>query len=89
MNRPMTKLEEELLHVMYGMRLIVLLENEDGFRQFRFNQEQFKAVSDAVAKAVGMVPDPNREHHEIGNLELSDEKIDLKHFEGLADYYTK
>lgn len=89
MNRPMTKLEEELLHVMYGMRLIVLLENEDGFRQFRFNQEQFKAVSDSVAKAVGMVPDPNRAYYEIGNIELSDDKIDLKHFEGLADYYTK
>lgn len=43
-------LEKELEQIVYGHRLLILLETNEGFSQILLTKEHFKTVSDAVAK---------------------------------------
>lgn len=91
MKKKQTDLEKKLEQAIYTNRMIVLLEHEDGFRQFIFTPEHFKKVSDAVAAGYKKVDTHKTEEgeHDVLDVEMSDEVIPLEPFEGLQDFYEE
>lgn len=81
-----TPFEEELEQAIYGKRLLVLMEHDDGFSQVLLDAVQFKKVSDAIIKEVVSRHENNKE---VVSLLWGDTRIPIEHFEGMADFYPK
>ena len=78
-------LEKELEREIYSNRMLVLLEQEEGFVQVLLTPRGFKEVSDAIAKSFPLVRMDGE--NEVLDMRTTDEFIPLEHFEGLQDFY--
>lgn len=78
-----TPLEAALEKEIYVDRLLVLLEQADGFRQVILTPAQFKKVSDACIVEGGLIDKGGMQQVSV---ELGEDVIDKKPFEGMRDF---
>lgn len=84
--RKQTQLEEALENEVYVDRLLVLLEDEKGFRQVRLTKSQFKAVSDAC---INQVVSTDTDGFENVLIALGNTVPGKDLFEGMRDFYEQ
>lgn len=75
--------EQELENEIYTDRLLLLLEQDDGFRQVILTKAQFKKVSDACLSYEGP---RNAEGLQYVNVLLGEVVIPKESFEGMRDF---
>lgn len=77
-----TPLEAQLEQEIYVDRLLVFLEDKDGFRQVILTPEQFKKVSDACI--LDATP-PDERGFQSAEINLGDKVLDKRPFENMND----
>lgn len=81
-------LERELEQEIYGNRLLVLLEGEEGFKQVILGPEHFKKVSDAVVDGKVVIP-AIVDQLETVMITTGEEILPVELFEGMRDFYEE
>lgn len=81
-------LEKELEQEIYGHRLLVLLQGEEGFKQVIFSPEHFKKVSDAVVDGRIAIP-AIVDSIETVMITTGEEVLPTDWFDGMRDFYEE
>ena len=81
-----TELEKELESSIYGLRLLVLMENDNGFDHIMLTKEQFKKVSDAIVVESKGFDSEGMEHC---TMRFGIQTSSKEPFEGMEDSYTQ
>lgn len=81
--RAQTPIEKAIQDELYVDRLLVVLEEDDGFRQVLLTKEMFKAVSDACVQNVTEFDADGLQ--DVG-IALGDQLIPKEPFDGMRDF---